>query len=129
STPDVNSIAPTADFVVPDTVFTKQIVRFESTTINPLITYSWDFDPPFLQAGLDGGDMYSDRYSWSSAGTYPVELSMSNCGGTDVITKQITVLDPVSTPNIGFTADRYKAPVLSTITLIDTSKQGPYDWK
>src|SRR5690606_15802766 len=90
--------------------------------------YAWDFNPPNQQAGLDGGDMYSDRYAWNSTGTYPVRLTLRNCGGSDAITKQITVVDPASIPNVGFTADKRKLPLLNTVTLLDTSLHGTYGW-
>jgi PKD repeat protein len=129
STPDKGTTAPVADFTMPDTIFTGSIARFESTSTGPLLTYNWDFDSPNNVSGFEGGNLNFDRYSWNSAGTYSVALSARNCGGIDLIIKSVVVIDPTTAPIVGFKADKLKAPVLNTITLTDTSRQGPTSWK
>ncbi|HCS19688.1 MAG TPA: hypothetical protein DIW47_03845, partial [Bacteroidetes bacterium] len=129
STPAQNVPVPTADFTTQDTVFIDQVVTFSSSSTGAALNYAWDFDPPFQQAGLDGGNDETDRYSWSTAGTYPVQLTVNNCGGTDDIIKNIQVIAPTSAPVVGFYADRTKVPVLSTVTLKDSSFQGGTSWK
>jgi parallel beta-helix repeat protein len=129
STPDVTTAPPVADFIVTDTVFTGRISRFESKSTGALLRYAWDFNPPNEQAGFEGGDHEFDRYRWNAAGIYDVTLNVTNCGGINSITKQITVIDPTSKPVIGFYANKRRAPVLNVITFYDTSKQGPSVWK
>ena len=128
STPDPNTPKPVANFVTQDSVFIGQVASFVSTSAGDGLSYQWDFDVPFLQAGIDGGKKESDRYQWNTPGTYPVALMVYNCGGGDTLQKQITVYAPVSVPVVGFTASRTKVPVLSTITLFDSSLQGGTSW-
>ncbi len=131
STPELNAAKPVADFTTQDTIFIDQVARFMSTSQGDGLSYQWDFDPPFLQTGLDGGNDESDRYSWSTAGSYPVSLKVESCGGSDALTKTIQVFSPTSAPVVGFTASRTKVPVLTKITLKDSSFQGgtKYKWK
>lgn len=121
--------APVADFDFPDSIFADQVVEFTSTSTGSGLSYLWDFDPPFLQVGMDGGDGESDRYSWSVGATYEVQLSVSNCGGSHTNKKTITVHDPLTPPVPGFMADKVRIPVQSSATFTDTSLQGPTGWK
>ncbi|TNE82047.1 MAG: DUF5011 domain-containing protein [Bacteroidetes bacterium] len=125
---DTTTSAPVADFNVPDSIFVDQIVEFTSTSQGQSLNYVWDFDLPNLEAGLDGGTGMSDRYSWNAGGQYPVRLMVSNCGGVDTMDKMVDVIAPTSAPVPGFTASRLRLPVLSTLTLTDTSRQGPATW-
>ncbi len=129
STPDKGTPTPTADFTVPSTIYTDKVATFSSASTGSLLAYEWDFNPPNNQEGLEGGNLNFDRYAWNTAGTYPVKLSVTNCGGISTITKSVTVVDPTTAPVVGFKADKLRAPVLNTITLTDTSKQGPTNWK
>ena len=129
SKPDLNAPVPVANFATVDTVFTNQTVTFTSTSTGTTLRYTWDFNPPFGQAGLEGGNKEFDRYSWTTAGTYLVSLSVSNCGGTDGIIKNIQVVAPTTKPVVAFAADRTKVPVLTTVTLKDGSFQGGTSWK
>ncbi len=129
TTPDLNATVPDADFSVPDSIFIGQEVSFRSTTPGNILSYLWDFDPPFAQSGLDGGKDESDRYVWSTAGSYPIELTVTTCGGTDTENKTIQVFSPTTAPVVGFYASRTKVPVLTTITLMDSSFQGGTSYK
>ena len=129
SKPDLNMPVPVANFNIPDTIFTDQVVTFTSTSTGSALKYAWDFDPPFAQAGLEGGKKEFDQYSWGTAGTYQVQLTVTNCGGTNDVIKNVQVIDPTSKPVVDFTADRTKVPVLTTVTLRDASFQGGTSWK
>jgi PKD repeat protein len=54
---------------------------------------------------------------------------VANCGGIDTIIRQIDVLAPSTAPVVGFYANRVKVPVLTTVTLFDSSFQGGTAWK
>ncbi len=127
STPD-GTPKPVADFTFPAHIYTGKEVTFTSVSGGAGLTYRWDFDAPYGQPGLDGGFGSTDRYQWLAPGTYPVKLEVQNCGGTSSITKNIVVTDPVSTPLVGFTANRRRVPVQGEVILTDTSDQGPFAW-
>ena len=129
STPDANAVIPTADFSVADSVFVNQTVLFTSTSTGASLSYRWDFDAPNGIVGLDGGKQSSDRYAWTSIGSFPVSLTVKNCGGSNVKNKTIQVITPTTAPVVRFSADRVKVPVLSTVTFTDESYQGPTSWK
>lgn len=119
---------PNADFTYPAVTYTGEIINFSSTSTGANLRYSWDFDPPMNQAGLDGGRGANDRYSFPTAGVYPVRLTASNCAGTSDITKNITIVDPSGPPIVGFTASTLKSKVEKYITFTDTSQLGPNGW-
>src|SRR5690606_40850818 len=89
SDPDFSAAVPVADFAVPDTIFTDREAVFTSLSTGSNLTYSWDFDPPFLQQGSYGGDEASDAYSWGSSGTYTVRLAVYRCCGGAIFDKLI----------------------------------------
>lgn len=121
--------APTADFTFPSTIYTGQTVEFISSSTGSNLTYEWDFDYPNFVSGINGGNVDRDMFSWTAAGTYQVKLGVTNCGGTSTIVKNIDVIDPASAPIVGFTADRTRIPVLSTVKFQDTSDLGPLNWR
>ena len=129
STPDTNVTPPVADFDYPSPAYIDQQVFFTDASSGVNMRYSWDFNPPMLEPGLDGGNGSTDRYIWSTPGTYPVFLTVRNCGGVDTITQYVDVITPTSAPVPGFVADRERVPVLSSVTFQDTSLQGPTAWK
>ncbi|MBI1222176.1 MAG: DUF5011 domain-containing protein [Bacteroidetes bacterium] len=129
SEPDPNAMPPVADFTVPDSIFIDQVVKFESTSTGDGLSYDWDFDYPNGQIGLEGGNKDFDRYKWNASGTYPIALKVHSCSGGDTMTRNIQVYVPNSAPVVGFTADRTKVPVLTTVTLSDSSYQGGTKWK
>lgn len=120
--------APVADFEFPAVTYTGEIITFNSTSTGDYLSYNWDFDPPMQDGGLDGGKAASARYTFSRSGVYPVELTISNCAGTDVLTQNVNIVDPTSTPIVGFEASVTQSKVERYITFTDTSDMGPNNW-
>lgn len=121
--------APIADFTFPTTIYTGQSPEFISTSTGTDLSYDWDFEYPNFAGGINGGNVDRDRYEYLTAGTYQVRLTVTNCGGTSTIIKNVNVIDPTSAPIVGFTQDKSRIPVLSTVKFTDTSSMGPLTWR
>ncbi len=126
ATPDFSQAAPTASFTIPDTIYTDAVARFESTSTGTDLKYNWDFDPPFMSPGQEGGAKPYESYVWNSPGNYPIQLVVRNCGGLDTITHYVDVVAPTSTPAPGFFADKDRVPVMGIVSFTDTSNFGVF---
>lgn len=120
---------PTASFDIPDSIFTGKAATFTSTSTGTDITYIWDFDPPTLTPGLNGGNKSTDSYVWNTSGTYPVELRVSNCGGRSRVTRNVVVHDRTHAPSPRIFASRTKIAKEGIIQLFDSSYQAPTAWR
>jgi len=88
----VDHPAPTADFVgVPTTGSTPLSVQFTDQSTGTIETWSWDFG--------DGGTSTAQNptYTYETAATYTVSLTVTGPGGSDTMTKTdyIVVTEPV----------------------------------
>lgn len=110
---------PTADF----TVAANEICEAGSTAVNYVgtasgqATYNWDF------AGATVDDLGNESYllSWPIAGTYAISLSVSEAGCSSTDTLEITVVEPLATPqpvcdSISLTAVGFSWPAVTGAT-------------
>lgn len=123
--------APTADFSIPDTVYTNWVATFANTNQGGY-THKWynsDIDPT-MQTLASTSVNY--QYSFSSAGTYSLRLESTNCQGSAIKTKSVVVVDPTSTPIANFVSSInvfYFSGNPVEIDLFDLSTSGPTAWE
>ena len=65
--------------------------------------------------------------SYSNTGVYPITLTVTNAGGTDQMTKYVTVSHTV--PAVAFSVDPNFIYLGETTYLIDNTRHGPDSWK
>lgn len=98
-------------------------VKFTDESDGDVTDYAWDFD--------DGGDSTSQNpsYTFEDAGTYSVELTISNddTDDEDSCTKTIKVLD-VEKPAASFVASTTSGTAPLTVTFTDRTDNDPTSW-
>ncbi|HCS20765.1 MAG TPA: hypothetical protein DIW47_09430 [Bacteroidetes bacterium] len=123
--------SPTADFALPDTVYSNWVATFANTNQGGY-THKWynsDIDPT-MQVVASTSVNY--QYSFSTAGTYNLRLESTNCQGTAIKTKTVVVVDPTSTPVANFVSSInvfYFSGNPVEIDLFDLSSFGPSSWE
>src|SRR6185295_16049160 len=97
----ITGTKPTADFTfTPDNTCASTPIQFtdnSSTTPGADVKWSWNFG--------DGGssNVQNPTYTFHGTGTLNVQLTVTNNGCLDVVTKPITVLPPVA--KFGYTVN------------------------
>jgi len=120
---------PNANFTVPDTVYTASPAIFANFNPTGYISHSWDV---INQGPSPNTTATNLTYTFPVAGTYQVKLSSTNCNGTDIETKSITVVDPTSAPQANFVVSQNEAvfdgstPIF--VDFYDLSAYGPTQW-
>ncbi|MBI1222156.1 MAG: DUF5011 domain-containing protein [Bacteroidetes bacterium] len=122
---------PTADFSVPDTVYTNWVAYFTNSNQSGYTNrwYNSDLDPT-LQTVNSTGTNYS--YAFTTAGSYTLKLESENCQGTATKSKTIVVVDPTSTPDPNFVSSTnhyYYSGDPVEIEFYDLSLYGPTSWE
>lgn len=126
----VAGTAPSAQFSVPDSVYTGCVTTFINSN-QAGYTHQWfnsDVDPT-LQTVASTNVNYN--YTFPSAGSYTIRVSSTNCQGTAVRTKTVTVIDPTSTPVANFVSSGNQFlfdgdPI--DVSFYDLSLYGPTSW-
>ncbi|AKB30300.1 cell surface protein [Methanosarcina siciliae T4/M] len=103
-------------------------VNFTDQSTGTVSSYSWDFDSD----GTVDSTEQNPSYTYTSAGTYTVNLTVANANGTDseVKTDYIMVSEP-STPTepvAAFTADVTGGTAPLTVNFTDQSTGSPTAW-
>ncbi|AKB37163.1 cell surface protein [Methanosarcina siciliae C2J] len=103
-------------------------VQFTDESTDTVSSYSWDFD----NDGTVDSTEQSPSYTYESAGTYTVNLTVANAEGNDseVKTDYITVSES-STPTepvAAFNADVTNGTVPLTVNFTDQSTGSPSSW-
>jgi len=120
----VTNIPPQADFT-----FTSDHpqaapldVQFTSTTTGTPYTLSWDFGD-----GNMAGDVDTPMHTYSEAGTYTINLTATNDGGSTSAIDTITVLPPK--PHSAFTASPTSGKYPLAVNFVDLSTgEGINEW-
>ncbi len=122
--------ATIAGFSIPDTLFVNSPATFTNTSSGDGLTFIWDFDSPNVVGDNDNEfDKENPTKTYTSTGTYQVELESTNCLGTDVASKSVVVVAPTVAPTpVDFTASLVKANVNEVVRLTDISGNGPTSW-
>ena len=123
--------SPTADFAIPDSVYTNWVATFANTNQGGY-THKWynSAIDPTMQTLASTSVNY--QYAFPAAGTYSVRLESSNCQGTAIKTKSVVVIDPTSTPIANFVSSInvfYFSGNPVEIDLFDLSTSGPSSWE
>jgi PKD repeat protein len=106
------------------------LVQFtDASTGTAPLSYAWDFN----NDGLTDNTTQSPSYTYATAGTYTVNLTVTNEAGSDfeVKTGHITVNSPLIAPTAAFSSDIQTGTAPLTVTFTDASTgTGPltYAW-
>ena len=122
--------SPSANFSIPDTVYTNSPARFVNSNQVGYISHEWDV----LNYG-SSPDATSVNYtnSFATPGSYQVRLTSANCQGSAAITKNFNVVNPTSSPAANFVVSKNSAvydgsnPIY--IDYYDLSLYGPTTWE
>jgi PKD repeat protein len=92
---------PVADFTLPDSVCTETLASFMNKSQGDNLTYLWDLDgdPSTFETFTA-----NTSYGYFTPGLVDITLIVSNCGGSDTITKTLKVFNP-AIPVTNFAAD------------------------
>jgi PKD repeat protein len=118
-------ITPVAAFSAsPTSGVAPLAVTFTDESTNDPSAWAWDFG--------DGGSSTEQhpQYTYDSAGTFTVTLTVSNTAGVDSLTRQnyITVTEPVAPPVAAFSASPTSGLAPLSVTFTDESTNDPTDW-
>jgi len=102
-------------------------VQFTDASTGTISSYAWDFN----NDGTVDSTEQSPSYTYESAGTYSVSLTVSNAGGSDseVKTGYIVVSEPLpGAPVAAFTATPLAGTAPLSVTFADQSTNSPTSW-
>lgn len=130
-------VNPTANFFIPDTIFTNSPANFLNGNQKGYIGHEW-----FTTIkGLTVTEATTNNltFSFPVAGNYQVRLTSENCKGKATVTKNVVVVDPKTAPTVRFLASRNYVPLPANlqpgaisefIDFLDFSTSGPtsYFW-
>jgi outer membrane protein assembly factor BamB len=109
-----------ADFVAGDTVVTPgQTIQFTDLSLGDIDAWAWDFGD-----GQTSTEQNPD-HAYAAAGTYPVSLTVSESGDSDMETRYIFVYD---TPQAALEASPTDARVGQAVQFADQSVGNPSQW-
>lgn len=120
----VNPEAPKADFdIAVDTLAEGEMFSLANKSQGANCVCKWSLP------GADNEEINSVNalVSYSNTGVYPITLTVTNAGGTDQMTKYVTVSHTV--PAVAFSVDPNFIYLGETTYLIDNTRHGPDSWK
>jgi PKD repeat protein len=115
---------PTANFSgTPTSVNTSTPVNFSDTSTGSPTSWQWDFD----NDGSTDSTALNPSRTYTSPGVYSVKLTVSNAGGSDIMTRTnyITVSAP---PVADFTGSPTITNTTTPVSFTDMSTGGPTSW-
>ncbi len=127
---------PTANFFIPDTVFTNSPATFVNANKSGYIGHQWSTSVAGLTTVV--GTKTNFLFAFPVAGSYQVRLTSTNCIGSATTTKNIVVVDPTTAPTVNFVGSRNNIVVSPNAGFIsefvdyyDFSTSGPtsYLWE
>jgi PKD repeat protein len=117
---------PVADFTASATTVTEgDTVNFTDLSTNDPTSWSWTFNGGTPSSST----VQNPGVTYNTAGTYTVELTAANTGGSDTETKvdYITV-NPIPAPVADFTASATTVFEGETVNFTDQSTNNPTSW-
>jgi PKD repeat protein len=109
---------PTASFTSIDSICTATGINFTSTSKDATdASFLWDLDDDM--SAFESTSNKSTSYAYFAPGTYKISLIVTNCGGSDTFTKNITVYNPTK-PVTNFTVDN-ATPTLNDVVFLSTT--------
>ena len=118
-----------SDFSIPDSIYTNSPARFINANQVGYIGHEWDV---LNQGGSVDATSTNLKWTFPSAGNYQVRLASTNCKGTAIKTKNITVINPTSSPRPEFVLSENQVifdgvnPIL--VDFYDLTTGGPTSW-
>ena len=119
--------APTAAFSANTTSGVAPLtVAFTDTSTGSPTSWAWDFD----NDGTVDATTQNATHTYPSAGTYTVNLTVTNDAGSDseVKTNFITVTDEPAAPTAAFSANTTSGVAPLTVAFTDASTGSPTSW-
>ncbi len=118
---------PISKITMPDTIYSNQLISYQSSSTGTLMKYSWDTD------GNGAFDSTTSNPTRTFLITVPflknICLVTYNCVGSDTACKQVAFL-PVNRPPIArFTADKVLGFNTDTFNMIDQTANGVSSWR
>jgi len=120
-------VAPVANFLGTPTTGTAPLtVTFTDLSTNTPTAWSWSFG----DGSTVNSTVKNPVHSYSSAGNYPVSLTVTNAAGSDTkrVANYITVSSGVVAPVSNFFGTPTTGTVPLTVTFTDTSINSPTAW-
>jgi PKD repeat protein len=117
------TVRPTANFTgTPTNGNTPLTVQFTDSSLGTPTSWNWNFG--------DGqsSNTSSPSHQYSSAGTYTVILTVTNAGGSDIITRSNYITASLSAPMAAFTASPLSGQSPLTVQFTDQSTNSPTSW-
>ncbi len=129
----INLVLPTsvsANFVVPNQIWVKTVVKFINSNQSGYTEHAWDAnnDGSWEQKGVTA-NYSSAQMQWTAPGNKCVKLRSTNCLGKDSIVKCFAVNAPTAVPEVDFVADKVTVAIYESIKLYDLSTNGPSVWR
>lgn len=123
--------AASADFSIPDTVYTDWVAQFININQSGY-THEWYNSDDDVTLSTLGSTNTNYSHVFTSPGCYDVKLVSTNCQGTAITTKQVCVVDPTSLPVPNFVVSTniyYFTGNPIEIQFHDLSQYGPNSWE
>lgn len=120
----VSPDAPKADFdIAASTLNEGEMFCFANKSTGANCVYTWSLPGADTEVmnSVNAGVIYNQT------GTFPVTLTATNAGGTDQITKYVTVQHSV--PSVAFSVDPSLITLGETTYLVDESRHNPTQWQ
>jgi PKD repeat protein len=115
---------PIADFV-PSTTYGSyplSVNFFDASSNNPT-TWNWSFG-----TGEGYSDSQNPSHTYTGAGEFTVTLIATNTAGSDSVSKNITVIDPVTSPTSSFASNPQSGTAPLNVVYTDHSTNAPTSW-
>ncbi|MEE4258631.1 MAG: PKD domain-containing protein, partial [Bacteroidales bacterium] len=129
---DATDPAPVADFIADNlTPNTNETVNFTDLSTNNPTSWSWVFTPSTITyMNATNSNSQHPEVRFDVAGSYTVELSATNAGGSDteLKTDYITASNPLTPPVADFSADNLNPTIEETVNFTDLSTNAPTSW-
>jgi PKD repeat protein len=113
---------PTANFTSAASNTPPHTVRFTDTSTGSPTSWAWDF----TNDGTVDSTAQNPTFTYPGTGQFDVKLTATNSGGSNSVTKTVTVSDPPP-PVANFSSAPAASPPL-TAQFTDTSTGGPTSW-
>ena len=98
-------------------------VSFTDSSVGDISSWKWDFGD-----GTSSNEK-SPTHTYTSAGSFPVVLTVSGPGGDNQSIQSVTVTETVSTPIAGFSATPSEGQVPLPVSFTDSSTGDISSWK
>jgi len=116
---------PVANFTANTTSGTMPLtVQFTDLSTNEPTSWAWDFQ----NDGSTDSTVQNPVFTYPAAGTYTVNLTATNDGGSDTETKASYITVTVAPPVANFTANSTTGTAPLTVQFTDLSTEDPTSW-